>query len=322
MADALARHDELLATAVARHRGVLLKTKGEGDSTFSVFTRASDAAAAALAAQQALGAEDWATAVPLSVRMALHTGEALERDGDYYGRTVNRVARLRAIAAPGLILTSQSSAEVIRDHLPPEATLAELGDHDLKDLARPERVFALTGPGMATAPTRVDVDAPAPIAQLPLPAPLASAVGVSFVGRDPELLRLHTLWKHAGAGNRQAVFLAGEPGIGKTRLAAELAHSAHAEGATVFYGRCDEDLEVPYSPSSRRCAPSPVTFPRTICAPRSPSRRLFCGRGPSLPRNTRHQRRFGRSGEQTSAPANSDPAAVCAQPSSQSDVMS
>ena len=98
MADALARHDELVAKAVARNHGVLLKAKGEGDSTFSVFTRASDAGPPPWKPSRRSPPSTGPRRRRFPVRMALHTGEALERDGDYYGRTVNRVARLRSIA--------------------------------------------------------------------------------------------------------------------------------------------------------------------------------------------------------------------------------
>ena len=77
---------------------------------------------------------------------------------------------------------------------------------------------------------------------------LLTDVGRVFVGRDAELDRLGQLWKEAAAGERRLALLAGEPGVGKTRLAAELAAQAHADGAVVLAGRCDEDLGVPYQP--------------------------------------------------------------------------
>jgi class 3 adenylate cyclase len=128
MEAALARHDDILADAVTAHGGVLLKHKGEGDSTFSVFGRASDAVAAAVAAQHALTTESLLDEVALSVRVAVHTGEAVERSGDYFGRTVNRAARLRSIAEGGHILVSQSTADLVRDDLPPQHALAALGE--------------------------------------------------------------------------------------------------------------------------------------------------------------------------------------------------
>ena len=97
MRRALMRHDQFIETGVAERRGVVVRTRGEGGSRFAVFPRASDAMAAALAIQRGLLAEPWPTATPLRVRMALHTGEADLRDGNYYGAAVNRCARLRAL---------------------------------------------------------------------------------------------------------------------------------------------------------------------------------------------------------------------------------
>jgi class 3 adenylate cyclase len=95
---ALARHDALIAAAVERYQGALVRPRGEGDSRFAVFARATEAIAAAAAIQQALAAAPWPAEVPLRVRLALHTGEADLREGDYYGSAVNRCARLRGVA--------------------------------------------------------------------------------------------------------------------------------------------------------------------------------------------------------------------------------
>src|SRR6202011_6232845 len=106
MASALARHDELVEQVVTSRGGRLIKTRGEGDATFSVFDRPSAAAAAALELQDAIIHEPWALREPMRIRVALHTGEAELRDGDYFGRAVNRAARLRSLAAGGQILCS------------------------------------------------------------------------------------------------------------------------------------------------------------------------------------------------------------------------
>src|SRR3954463_9486470 len=95
MSVALARHDALLIAGIQRHGGAVVKSRGEGDSHFAVFTRATDAVAAACTLQQALLAEPWPLPSPLRVRMALHPGEAEQREGDYYGPAVSRCARLR-----------------------------------------------------------------------------------------------------------------------------------------------------------------------------------------------------------------------------------
>ena len=104
MRAALARHDALAKECIAQHGGMLVKERGEGDSLFATFARAGDAAAAAAALQNALFAESWPSDTPLLVRMALHTGEVETRDGDYYGATLSRCARIRAIAHGGQIL--------------------------------------------------------------------------------------------------------------------------------------------------------------------------------------------------------------------------
>ena len=148
METALARHDELIATAIAANGGVVLKARGEGDSTFSVFLRATDAVRAAHAAQLALVAEPWSSGARLSVRFAVHTGEAVEHDDDYFGPAVNRVARLRGIAEGGQVLVSGATATLVAEQLPHGVRLVQLGSVTLRDLARPEDVWALAGDGL------------------------------------------------------------------------------------------------------------------------------------------------------------------------------
>jgi predicted ATPase/DNA-binding SARP family transcriptional activator/class 3 adenylate cyclase len=158
METALGRHDELISTAIAASGGVLLKARGEGDSTFSVFVRATDAVRAAHAAQVALIAEPWPPDAHLAVRIAVHTGEAIEQDDDYFGPAVNRVARLRGIAGGGQVLISGATAPLVAEQLPADSELVELGAVTLRDLTRPETVWALTG------------------GSLPEPVPVAGAV--------------------------------------------------------------------------------------------------------------------------------------------------
>ena len=249
MADTVARHDELMTAAVTAHGGTVLKARGEGDSIFSVFARATDALDAALSAQQAMVNEPWPELTPLSVRMALHTGEAFERDGDYYGPTVNRAARIRGLAAGGQILLSHSTGELVRDDLPEHATLIDLGSHVLSDLARTEQISGVAAPGLleSAALGAEALEGPAGVV-LPVPGVLRDAAGELFVGRGPELEALMHAWKDASLGEGRVVLIGGEPGVGKTRLAAELASIAASEDATVLYGRCDEDLGIPYQP--------------------------------------------------------------------------
>lgn len=243
MAASLELHDHLFATSIADAGGRLLKSKGEGDSTFNVFARASDAARAALDIQQALTNADWPGEVALTTRMAIHTGEAIERGGDYYGRTVNRVARLRGIASGGEILLTRAAADLVVDSLDGNARLDRLGLQQLRDLDRPETVFSLVAsdPGDVdhTAVEPTDQDR-APLDSMPLPTRLRTTLTEQLVGRHDELGTLIEAWEDALDGTAGFCALRGDAGIGKTRLAAELASIAHDQGALVMMGRCDE----------------------------------------------------------------------------------
>jgi predicted ATPase/class 3 adenylate cyclase/DNA-binding CsgD family transcriptional regulator len=218
---ALARHDRLIETLTAQHAGRVVRPRGEGDSRFCVFARATDAMAAAAAIQHALHAEPWPAEVRLRVRLALHTGEADLRDGDYYGAAVNRCARLRGLAYGGQTLLSVVTANLVRDTLPEGTSLRDLGLCHLRDLPRAEHVYQLVVPG-------VPADFP-PInaagASLPFfPRPLTS-----FVGRAPEIAAVRQLLDET-----RLVTLTGPGGTGKTRLALQVAGlvaDAYADGA-------------------------------------------------------------------------------------------
>ena len=242
MAAALARHDELVEQVVTSRGGRLIKTRGEGDATFSVFERASAAASAAIELQDAIFHEPWGLQDPMRIRIALHTGEVELRDGDYFGRAVNRAARLRSLAVGGQILCSGAIAELVVDSLPDDVVLADLGLRQLKNLARPEHVFELRLE--TAAPPQKPNDAP--IERPGLPAVLTGPG--PFVGRGRELEGLVSGWQMALAGGTHAVLIAGEPGVGKTRLAGEWSQQAYQLEAIVLYGRCDEDLGAPYQP--------------------------------------------------------------------------
>lgn len=244
MAVALARHDELIEHVVTSRGGRLIKTRGEGDATFSVFERPSAAASAAVELQDAIAHEPWALREPIRIRVALHTGEVELRDGDYFGRAVNRVARLRSLAEGGQILCSGATAELVIDSLADDVVLTDLGMRQLRNLARPEHVFELR---LETAEQR-----PEPAAtETPMERPGLPAVLVGpgpFVGRGRELEGLLSAWQSALTGGVRTVLIAGEPGVGKTRLAGEWSQRAYDQGAVVLYGRCDEDLGAPYQP--------------------------------------------------------------------------
>src|SRR3954470_15531025 len=142
---ALARHDALVRAAILEHGGYVVKTMG--DAFHAVFVRAPEAVAAALDAQRRLQAEPWDQIEPeigpIRVRMALHTGAAEERDGDYYGPPLNRAARLMSAGHGGQILLSRATEQLVRNQLPVGVTLRYLGEHRLKDLIQPEQVRQL-----------------------------------------------------------------------------------------------------------------------------------------------------------------------------------
>jgi class 3 adenylate cyclase len=140
---ALLEHDRIIASAVKASGGVLVKHRGEGDSTLSVFARATGAARAAFSAQLQIKHAAWPPGVVLRVRMAVHTGEDASRDGDYYGLAITRAARIRAIADGGQILCSRVTADIIADSLTGTTELHDIGLHSLEGLARPEHIYAL-----------------------------------------------------------------------------------------------------------------------------------------------------------------------------------
>ena len=205
MKAALARHDAILRDTVETHRGRVVKSTGDG--VHAVFASAHEALEACLDAQRALAHERWPENTgPLRVRIGVHAGEAEYRDGDYYGTTLNRAARLMAVAHGGQVLVSESVEPLARDALPMDTALVDLGAHRLRDLADPLRVFQLAHPDLPGefAPLR-SLDA------LPGNLPLQPT---EFVGRDQELVDLA-----ATLCTARLVTLTGVGGVGKTRLA-------------------------------------------------------------------------------------------------------
>jgi class 3 adenylate cyclase/WD40 repeat protein len=156
MAEAVARHEQLIAAAVEAHGGRFVRSMGEGDSTASVFDAPIDAVAAALDAIRALDEEGWPEGLPIRVRLGLHTGEAELRDGVYLGTTLNLAARVRGAGDGGEILLSEKTAALVAADLPAGCTIVDLGRHQLKGIQRPQAIKALTGPGLATTPIAAD----------------------------------------------------------------------------------------------------------------------------------------------------------------------
>jgi len=207
MARAVERHDEAIRDVAALFGGYVFATSGDG---FSIaFGRAQDAVGAALAAQVAL-ADDSLVGEPLRVRMAVNTGEAEERDGDYFGAALNETGRLMSAGSGGQVLVSGATREVLGSRPPEGVGFLDLGEHRLRDVARPLRVFQLTDP-------RLPRDFPVLRTLAPVRGNLPVRV-TSFVGRDQERVELEKLVR----GSRM-VTVTGAGGSGKTRLAIEVA---------------------------------------------------------------------------------------------------
>ncbi|MBP7355167.1 MAG: tetratricopeptide repeat protein [Longilinea sp.] len=207
MQAALACHDARLRAVIAAHGGEVFKTIG--DAFCVTFSSPLEAVQAALEAQRELTAEPCG-ALELRVRMAVHSGSAESRDGDYFGQPLNRVARLLAAGHGGQVLVSQAVQEQVKDQLPPEVCLLDLGERRLKDLAQPEHIYQLTAPGL-----RDDFPALRTLEAFRhnLPTQLTS-----FVGRVRELKELQNR-----LSEQRLVTLIGPGGTGKTRLAIQAA---------------------------------------------------------------------------------------------------
>jgi YVTN family beta-propeller protein len=172
-AEALADHLRILRQAFAEHGGREIDT--QGDSFFVAFRRVKDAVAAAVAAQQALADHSWPDGAMLRVRMAIHTAEPTVGEERYVGLGVHRAARICAAGHGGQVLVSQTTRELLRDDPLPDISARDLGEHQLKDLDEPERIYQLVAPGLAES----------------FP-PLASAAPAPFAGREGELAEAAT----------------------------------------------------------------------------------------------------------------------------------
>ncbi len=218
MTGALARLNQVVSKVIAGHDGVRPVEQGEGDSFVAAFARASDAVACALELQRA-------PLAPIRLRVGLHTGEIQLRDeGNYAGPTINRTARLRDLAHGGQTVLSGATEVMVVDRLPAGAWLTDSGTHPLRDLPRPERVVQLCHPDLVNEfpPLRVS----GTVVSNRLPVQLTS-----FVGRNVELTQLWELLVE-----NRVVTLTGAGGVGKTRLAIQVAAQVAGEfGDGVWY---------------------------------------------------------------------------------------
>lgn len=212
MKKAIARHDELVRGAIERNEGVVFSTMGDGMA--AAFVSAPAALRAVLEAQQGLAAEAWDDTGPILVRMALHSDEGkLRAPGQYVNRPLNRCARLMALAHGGQVLVSDATEALARNALPEGVGLVDLGEHRLRDLSCSETIFQIRHPDLAGEfpPLRsLDVF----MGNLPSPAS-------SFIGRERELAGVAS-----ALGEVRTVTLTGVGGVGKTRLALQVAAEA------------------------------------------------------------------------------------------------
>jgi predicted ATPase/class 3 adenylate cyclase len=204
----MARHDTVSRNAVERNRGTIVKMTGDG--VHAAFDHPLDALIATLEIQQQLSNGDAAGGLPLPLRCGLHAGIDERRDGDFYGRAVNRAARIMSAAHGGQMLLSKAVAEQISGNLPEGVSLRDLGTVRLRDLSSPEHIYQVVH-------TQLRADFPALRSLEGTPNNLTQQLN-SFIGRERELTEI----KEMLASNR-LVTLLGMGGIGKSRLSMQLA---------------------------------------------------------------------------------------------------
>jgi predicted ATPase/class 3 adenylate cyclase len=225
MKSALAKHDSILKSAVESNHGYVIKTTGDG--VHAVFEKAADAANAAIGAQLSLkslildnsdvasiqagkSAQPYSTTnMQVKVRMGLHTGEAELRDGDYFGQTLNRAARIMSAGHGGQILVSDVTVQVAREYLPADVSLFDLGEHHLKGLLHAEKIYQVVAPDLQK-------DFP-PLNSIPTATNNLPAQLTSFIGREREMAEATKRLENA-----RLLTLIGPGGTGKTRLSIQL----------------------------------------------------------------------------------------------------
>ncbi len=229
------RHDvfDALRAEVTAYRGTEVKNLGDG--LMVSFTSNADAVRAACGMQQKIDVLGRRRQLPLALRVGIAVGEATFEDNDWFGSPVVEASRLCGAASSGQVLV----ADVVRVLLGSraEVTLRPVGALELKGLPEPVAACEVEWAPLATRTI-----------QIPLPRAFSIAPRFSLAGRDAEYEQVTIAWKEASTGSRRAVLVAGEPGIGKTRLAAELGRAVDLDGGFVLLGRCDDGLGVPYQP--------------------------------------------------------------------------
>jgi predicted ATPase/class 3 adenylate cyclase len=214
MRDALERHDSIVADVIEGAGGRIFKHTGDG--VCAVFGSSSAAVEAAVELQRRIAADDWTSVDGIEVRIAVHTGEATSRDGDYFGPALNRAARIMSAAHGGQVLLSNATAALVGPALG-DVTIVDLGEHALRDLDVPERLHQANAPGLRAdfPPARVAPRRDAHASRLPV-------ARTPFVGRHADIEAIAALVTDDA---QPLVTLVGIGGTGKTRLAVEVAES-------------------------------------------------------------------------------------------------
>ena len=256
-------HEQMITEAVEAHGGHLLQHKGEGDSTFSVFASPAAAVAAATEAQRAIRTHRWPPATPIRVRASIHTGEAVQHGADYFGTTTNRAARIRALADPGQILISGTTAVLVGDDLPPGVTVRFRRAEVLRGVSEPIEIHEVVYAGPDTG---TDVEVVDDERTVPVPPRLLDRVAGAHAGRRRELELARAAADDAGAGHPQLLLFGGEPGVGKTDLCSDVAARCRDDGWNVLLGACEVDLVRPYGPFVEALRPYVVHGPRAVLA--------------------------------------------------------
>ena len=229
-------HDALLTDAITTNGGRVVKHLGDG--FMAAFPSAAGAVGAAVALQQEIDRANRRGATEaMRVRVGISTGDVTFEGGDCFGLPVVEAQRLEASAEPGTIRCAEMVRLLARGRGGHE--FVSLGELTLKGLAEPL-------PACEVRWTPLDEEVASANVELGLPPVFAHAGGLPFSGRDQVFELLADAWKRCVAGGFETVLLAGEPGIGKTRLAQELAARVHGGAGLVLAGRCDEDVTVPF----------------------------------------------------------------------------
>jgi class 3 adenylate cyclase/DNA-binding CsgD family transcriptional regulator len=231
---------ELGDPKVAEHRGRIVKTTGDG--LLVEFPSVVDAVRCAVELQRGMAERnaDVPVARRIEFRIGINLGDVILDEGDIYGDGVNIAARLEALAEPGEVCVSRVVRDQVRDRL--DISFEDRGEQQVKNIARPVHVYRIPIAGRVAAPARQEGDGGVPPRR---PDPAMAAPAEAFVGRERELEVLRGAFEQACAGHGRIVMLAGEPGIGKTRTAQEVASHAVRREAAVLWGRCHEESGAP-----------------------------------------------------------------------------